>query len=56
MLHRPLRTLFDDTTQWDRPTDTERAELAGFFRELGLGWEIDAERLVDRLADPRSGQ
>jgi hypothetical protein len=54
MMHRPVRTLSETTADPDRATDTERAELAAFFRELGLGWEIDPERLVDRLAHERS--
>ncbi len=56
MLHRPARTLLENAADPDRTTDAERAELSAFFRELGLGWDIDAERLIDRLADARSRQ
>jgi hypothetical protein len=65
MMQRPLRAYRDrhvadrrdadgdDDRRTRPPGETERAELAAFFRELGLGWEIDPEGLIDRLADPR---
>jgi hypothetical protein len=56
MIQRPIRIPSEDTADRDRVTDVERAEMAAFFRELGLGWEVDAERLIDRLADARSGR
>jgi hypothetical protein len=54
MIQRPIRPPSENPACPDRGADTERAEMAAFFRELGLGWEVDAERLIDRLADARS--
>ena len=56
MVERTLRHIFANGAEEDRASDIGRAELASFFRELGLGWEVDAESLVDRLADQRGGQ
>jgi hypothetical protein len=56
MIQRPIHASSEGPAGRDRGTDAERAELAAFFRELGLGWEVDAERLVDRLAGARSGR
>lgn len=54
MIQRLIRPPSENPACPDRGADTERAEMAAFFRELGLGWEVDAERLIDRLADARS--
>lgn len=56
MLERPFRNVFADSDDWRRAADADRAELAAFFRGLGLGWEVDPEVLIDRLADPRDGR
>lgn len=47
MMERPVARDERDTI----PAPEER-ELAAFFRELGLGWEFDAEGLIDWLAAP----
>jgi hypothetical protein len=38
----------------ERDAAIEACELTAFFRELGLGWEFDAEGLVERLAEART--
>ena len=56
MIQQPLDAMFGNAGDRDRGSDAERAELAAFFRELGLGWEVDPERLVNRLSDVRGGR
>jgi hypothetical protein len=50
MFELRVRDLPRDSMRPMMESPTERAELAAFFRELGLGWEVDAEGLVDRIA------
>lgn len=53
MMERFFRGGLGDRICEERRAETERCELSAFFRELGLGWEVDGEGLIDRLADPR---
>lgn len=54
MLERLSEGAFADRDEWKPGSAVERAELAAFFCELGLGCEIDAEGLIDRLVETRS--
>jgi hypothetical protein len=48
MMERPVQR---DDREPDAAIDYR--ELTAFFRELGLGWDYDAEGLVERLAERR---
>ena len=56
MMERTFRDGAAERLDEHRVGEAERAELAAFFRELGLGWDFDPEGLIDRLADPRRGR